>query len=104
MTNRHALLPNVTRRELGLRVANRCKIPYLQAAPVISAMFDVMTECLAEGRPLQLRNFGVFSVHVRKGRVARNPKAPGIPVVVPERRVVRFKPGLVLKATCNAKP
>ena len=40
-----------------------------------------------------MRNFGVFEVKVRKARIGRNPNAPATDVPIPERAVVKFKPG-----------
>jgi DNA-binding protein HU-beta/integration host factor subunit alpha len=42
---------------------------------------------------VELRNFGVFEVKVRKARVGRNPNAPANSVRIPPRAVVKFKPG-----------
>ncbi|HHU14004.1 MAG TPA: integration host factor subunit beta, partial [Lentisphaerae bacterium] len=37
--------------------------------------------------------FGVFEVTTRKARIGRNPNKPEDVVVIPVRRVVKFKPG-----------
>ncbi|MCX5686354.1 MAG: HU family DNA-binding protein, partial [Candidatus Omnitrophica bacterium] len=42
------------------------------------------------------RNFGVFKVKTRKPRIGRNPKT-GTTVSIPERKVVTFKAGMVMK-------
>jgi hypothetical protein len=44
-----------------------------------------------------LRNFGVLEVQVRKQRIGRNPNKPEAEVVIPERAVVKFKSGKILK-------
>jgi hypothetical protein len=46
-----------------------------------------------------LRNFGVFEVKVRKARVGRNPNAPETDVPIPQRAVVKFKPGKEMRET-----
>ena len=48
---------------------------------------------LATGKKVELRNFGVFEVKVRKARVGRNPNSPATDVRIPPRAVVKFKPG-----------
>ena len=48
---------------------------------------------MAKGQTVELRNFGVFEVKVRKARVGRNPNAPATDVPIPARSVVKFKPG-----------
>jgi nucleoid DNA-binding protein len=48
---------------------------------------------LADGKTVELRNFGVFEVKVRKARIGRNPNRPETDVPIPRRAVVKFKPG-----------
>jgi len=38
---------------------------------------------LAAGRNVELRNFGVLEVQVRKARVGRNPNKPETEVIIP---------------------
>ena len=40
----------------------------------------------------------MFEIKVRKPRIGRNPNKPENTVVIPERRVVKFKPGKEMKA------
>jgi len=47
---------------------------------------------------VELRNFGVLEVQVRKARVGRNPNKPETEVIIPQRAVVKFKSGKILKA------
>jgi nucleoid DNA-binding protein len=42
---------------------------------------------------VELRNFGVFEVKMRKARIGRNPNAPAADVRIPPRAIVKFKPG-----------
>jgi len=60
---------------------------------VVQRTLDYIAEALAKGRKVELRNFGVFEVKVRKARVGRNPNAPAADVRIPPRSVVKFKPG-----------
>ena len=57
---------------------------------------DAIVESLSKGETVELRNFGIFKVKSRKGRTGRNPRT-GEKVPVPPKRVVTFKPGLVMK-------
>ena len=54
-------------------------------------------EGLTSGMNVELRNFGVFEVQVRKQRVGRNPNRPEKDVVIPRRAVVKFKAGKDMK-------
>ena len=64
-----------------------------QVLDVVQKTLDYIAESLAKGKKVELRNFGVFEVKVRKARVGRNPNAPERDVPIPERAVVKFKPG-----------
>jgi len=44
-----------------------------------------------------LRNFGVLEVQIRKQRIGRNPNKPEAEVIIPQRAVVKFKSGKILK-------
>jgi len=63
----------------------------------VQLTLDVIRQAIAEGRNVELRNFGVFQLRVRKPRVGRNPNQPEKNVVIPERVGVRFKAGKELR-------
>ena len=65
---------------------------------VVQKTLDYIAEALAKGDKVELRNFGVFEVKVRKARVGRNPNSPETDVPIPERSVVKFKPGKEMRA------
>jgi nucleoid DNA-binding protein len=60
---------------------------------VVQLTLDFISEALAKGETVELRNFGVFEVRIRKARVGRNPNAPEADIRIPPRAVVKFKPG-----------
>ena len=65
---------------------------------VVQRTLDHISTTLANGETVELRNFGVFEVKVRKARVGRNPKKPEKGVWIPQRAVVKFKPGKEMRA------
>jgi nucleoid DNA-binding protein len=82
-----------------------------QVLMVVQKTLDYISEALSRGDKVELRNFGVFEVKVRKARVGRNPNAPETDVPIPERSVVKFKAGkemrtdvLKLPVMDSAKP
>lgn len=58
---------------------------------------ETIADALADGRNIELRNFGVFQLQVRKSRVGRNPNRPEKDVMIPRRAVIKFKAGKELK-------
>ncbi|MFZ9681901.1 MAG: HU family DNA-binding protein, partial [Cephaloticoccus sp.] len=68
-----------------------------QVGDTVQLTLDIIQKALAQGRNVELRNFGVLEVQVRKSRIGRNPNKPEAEVVIPQRAVVKFKSGKVLK-------
>jgi len=90
---------NLTKRDIVLKIFERTEdIPQNKIQEVAQMTLDIILEALAEGRNVELRNFGVFEVQKRKARVGRNPNRPETDVVIPTRAVVKFKAGKVLKS------
>ena len=83
----------MTKRDLVIRISTETGLVQQQVLDVVQKTLDYISESLAKGRKVELRNFGVFEVKVRKARVGRNPNAPETDVPIPERAVVKFKPG-----------
>jgi len=83
----------MTKKEIAKKIAEEMNIPQLTVAEIVQKVFDGIMGTLVEEGRIELRNFGVFEVIKRKPRQARNPRT-GEKVQVPERRAVRFKPGL----------
>lgn len=67
------------------------------------AILTAMSDTLEEGRRIEIRGFGSFSIGMRPPRVGRNPKT-GITVQVPAKRTIHFKPGLELRQRVDAAP
>jgi len=88
----------MTKRELVVRIAGEVELSQQQVFAVIQKTLDYITESLAKGENIEFRDFGVFEIKIRKPRIGRNPNKPENTVVIPERRVVKFKPGKQMKA------
>jgi nucleoid DNA-binding protein len=88
---------NVTKKELVVAVSNETGIGQQEVLSVVQRLLDRVTESLAEGKTIELRNFGVFEVRLTKSRVGRNPNKPENDVVIPPRATVKFKAGKIMK-------
>jgi nucleoid DNA-binding protein len=89
---------NLTKREIVLEIYEKTGFPQKQVQQTVQMALDIVLDALSVGRNVELRNFGVFEVQVRKARIGRNPNKPETDVVIPTRAVVKFKSGKVLKA------
>jgi nucleoid DNA-binding protein len=88
----------LTKRDLVIRISNETGLVQQQVLDVVQKTLDYIAEALSKGDKVELRNFGVFEVKVRKARIGRNPNAPETDVPIPERSVVKFKPGKEMRA------
>jgi len=86
----------MTKKEIVTRIADETDIKQIDVKKSVQMALDIITESLIKGQTVELRNFGIFKVKMRKARMARNPKT-GESVPVPEKKVVTFKPGLEMK-------
>ena len=86
----------LTKKDLVLAVAKETGITQVDVKRVVQRTLEHLIESLKEGKTIELRNFGVFKVRQRAPRRGRNPKT-GQEVPVPSKRVVAFKPGLLMR-------
>src|SRR3984957_16818308 len=83
----------MTKRDLVIRISTETGLVQQQVLDVVQKTLDYIAEAVSKGDKVELRNFGVFEVKVRKARIGRNPNAPATDVPIPQRAVVKFKPG-----------
>lgn len=67
----------------------------------VKTMLEQMAQFLAEGKRIEIRGFGSFSLHYRPPRTGRNPKT-GEAVSLPAKYVPHFKPGKELRDRVNS--
>ena len=86
----------MTKKDIVMKVSNETNLTQIDVKKIVQRTLDVILESLERGETVELRNFGVFKVKTRRGRIGRNPRT-GEEVSVPEKKVVVFKAGLILK-------
>ena len=67
----------MTKRDLVVRISNETGLIQQQVLEVIQKTLDYISDSVAAGKTVELRNFGVFEVKVRKARIGRNPNSEG---------------------------
>src|SRR2546427_8421651 len=82
----------VTKKEIVKQISDRLGMTQLKNKEIVQQTFDAIVDTLIEVGRIELRNFGVFEVKMRKARKARNPRT-GERVDVEPKKVVTFKPG-----------
>ena len=70
---------------------------------IVDTMFNTIADSLIKQKPVELRDFGRFSIKTTKAKYnARNPKTGEI-IYVPEKKKVSFKMSKHLKQEINKK-
>ena len=88
---------NLTKREIVLEIYEKTGFPQKEVVATVQMTLDIIQKALADGRNVELRNFGVLEVQKRKSRIGRNPKKHEAEVVIHESAVVKYKSGKILK-------
>ncbi len=77
-------------------VASKSGLTKKDATAAVEALFEVVTETLAEGERVQVIGFGTFEVRERAARKGRNPQT-GEEIQIAATKVPAFKAGKGLK-------
>lgn len=83
-------------QQIHARLALDWAIPRDDLDQAIRDILAYLTDCLAQGERIEIRDFGVFTCRQRPARQGRNPRT-GEGVAVPDRQLVHFKPGRGLR-------
>jgi DNA-binding protein HU-beta len=78
---------------LVAEVAKRTGLSKAEVARVVDASIDAIRESVVGGERVTLADFGTFERKHRNERIARNPRSPQTPIVVPARDLPSFTPG-----------
>ena len=95
-------MATITKRELSIKITDQLgtkgfELTQQDVLEVVQTLIDEITESLAQGDTVVMRNFGAFQVREMKAKIGRNPKSPGKDVHIPARAAVKFKPGKEMK-------
>ena len=72
-----------------------------EAADIVEAVFETVKATLEKGEKLKISGFGNFIIRDKKERVGRNPQT-GKEITISARRVLTFKPSLLLNKALNS--
>ncbi len=91
----------MTKSELIQRISeNNPHLYQRDVERIVATIFDEIAEALADGKRVELRGFGAFSVKDREAREGRNPRT-GATVNVDAKRIPFFKTGKQLRERLN---
>ena len=78
---------------LVAEVSKRTGVSKAEVGRVIDAAIDTVRDSVVHGERVTLADFGTFERKHRNERIARNPRKPDVPIVVPARDLPSFTPG-----------
>lgn len=90
----------MNKQELITIVAEQAGLPRGDAVRAVEAVFGTIADQLKRGQEVRLVGFGSFSVTRRKASTGRNPRT-GEPMAIEASSQPKFRPGKVLKDSCN---
>jgi nucleoid DNA-binding protein len=90
-------MANLTKRDIVVKISNDTGLVQHQVFEVVQRTLELITDSLAQGEDVELRNFGIFEVRLTKERVGRNPNKPGSSFKIPPRATVKFKAGKIMR-------
>ena len=90
----------MTKAEIVEQIYEKVGFSKKESAELVERVFDIIKETLKEGEKVKISGFGNFVVREKNARKGRNPQT-GEEIRLDARRVLTFKPSLVLKNTLN---
>ncbi len=86
----------MNKTELVKAVSTQAELTQKDAAKVVDALLETISNTLAKEEKIQLIGFGTFEVRERSARKGRNPQT-GEEIDIAASKVPAFKPGKELK-------
>ena len=97
-------MATITKREIVSDLSDQTGLTQSDVSLIVESFIELISKRLSEGNDVTFRTFGTFEVRVAKAKIGRNPNKPEAEVRIPDRCVVRFKPGREVKASVAALP
>jgi nucleoid DNA-binding protein len=97
-------MATITKREIVSDLSDQTGLTQSDTSLLVDAFIEMVGRNLEKGHNVTFRTFGTFEICVAKAKIGRNPNKPGSEVHIPERCVVRFKPGRDLKNRVASLP
>ena len=94
------LKKNFTRKNLSNKIHQNSGFSKNFSSKIVDNFFEIMTTELIRSNKVKISSFGTFEVVNKNERIGRNPKTK-VEARITSRKVVKFKPSLLIKAKLN---
>ena len=86
----------MTKKDIVNRIQEQVGLPASTVSDILDEMLEIIKDRLVAGEEVKIVRFGSFVAQTRAERKGRNPQT-GEELVIPERKVLIFKPSKLLK-------
>jgi len=86
----------MTKADLVKIICEKMGFALKESTEIVEQVFEIIKETLESGEKVKISGFGNFVIRQKRPRTGRNPQT-GEKMVISGRRVVTFKPSLVLR-------
>ena len=93
---------NFNRKNLSNKIYQNLGFSKNFSSTIVDNFFEIMVTELIRSNKVKISSFGTFKVISKKERIGRNPKTK-IEAKITSRKVVKFKPSLIIKKKLNGK-
>ena len=87
----------MNKAELLKEISNKTGFKRDDSRKALDAIFETITEAIANGDKVQIMGFGSFEARNTKERMGVNPQNPTEKIIIPAGKKVYFKPSTALK-------
>ena len=91
---------NFTRKDLSNKIYQNLGFSKNLSSKIVDNFFESLISGIIKSNKIKISSFGTFSVLTKKERMGRNPKTK-MEAKIFSRKVVKFKPSLLLKEKLN---
>ncbi len=91
----------MTKADIVDQVYEKVGFSKKESAEIVELVFEIIKETLERSENIKISGFGSFVLREKRARRGRNPQT-GEEIQITPRRVLTFKPSLVLKKAINS--
>ena len=91
---------NFTRKDLSDSIYKNLGFSHNFSSEIVDGVFQSLIDELIKSQKIKISTFGTFKILNKKERIGRNPKTK-VEAKISPRKVVKFKPSLILKEKLN---
>ena len=91
---------NFTRKDLSNKIFKNLGFSKNLSSKIVDDFFETLISEIIKSNKIKISSFGTFNILHKKERIGRNPKTK-IEAKILSRKVIKFKPSLMLKEKLN---